>query len=116
MKNQKLPIPDDLQERYRGLGSLRKTAKHYGTSHPVVIRWLKEIRVAVGDNAKITKDTFIQPTRTHKAISLRQGVTCNILEVCEDYVKIRLPYMLNHVNVPEDILEKIPVGEDERTD
>ena len=113
MVNERLSVPHDLLERYRELGSKRKTADHYGVTHPTVDKWLKEIAITAGDNARFRSHFLIQQTQTHKAINVNEGQVCSVLEICDNYVKVKLPYMINHVKVPEDILERIPVREEE---
>ena len=113
MRSVKKPVPDDLMARYREFNSLRATAEHYDVSPDTVSRWVKEMRVQKDDNAKIIEEYYAKQTTTHRAMILKEGQVVSVLEVCEDYVKIRLPWMINHIKVPERILEKIPVREDD---
>jgi len=106
---EKIPIPFDLMQRYREFDSERKTADYYGVHKSTVSRWLKEIQLKDGDNARITEDHFIQQTRTHRAVNLRVGQIVSVVQICEDYVKIRVPWLVNHIKVSETILDKVPL-------
>ena len=100
---EKLPIPNDLQQKRNEGQSYRDLAKTYDVSIATIKRWLDKIKLAPGDTAEMVANYEIR----RLIWDLHKWDRVTIRSVTDTHATVSKPGRLNSVEVPLIYLKKV---------
>ena len=100
---EKLPIPNDLQQKRNEGQSYRELAKTYDVSIATIKRWLDEIKLAPGDTAEMLVNYEIRGL----VWDLYKSDRVTVRSVTDTHARVRHLYRLTTVEVPLIYLKKV---------